>query len=190
MEDVLLVRASSLAPAIVLSPAPTLNEPYAQLIISQARQHVFHPNEHLSVAYGFKFAPMPETRPAPGFLEAASFALNLDLVGLWLGIVSVFVAIAGVFTTFGSVVSGVITEVVESWETPALIALASSNFMSWGDIDSERLPSHVGQKYSRSTGRRLAALLALGTITLALGSLHLLVSEGNGTVLEHMLDLD
>lgn len=188
MQDVTLLHSTPAAPSIVLSPAPTLSEPYAQLIIGQARQHSFHPNGHLSVAYGFKFASASQCAE-PGLLEAASFALNLDLVGLWAGIVTVLCAFAGVFASFGAVLAGLVSELAESWETPGMLVSLSSAVSSAAALEGHPVSDAVGHKYTRTTARRLAALLALGIMTLALGSLHLMVAEGNGAVLEHMLDL-
>lgn len=193
MEDVTLLPPSAYAPAIVLSPAPTINEPYAQLIISQARQHTFHPNGHLSVAYGFKFAP---AKPEPSFIEATSFALGVDIMRLFSGVWAVFIAFFGVFTSFASVLSAEIGD----WDLEVLNRIGGvvTSVASWDLVerDSRRLPVPVaaepGSKGTSALARRIAALLALCTITLALGSLHLLVTdlaEGNGPALEHMLDL-
>lgn len=189
MEDVTLLPASALAPAIVLTPAPTINEPYAQLIISQARQHTFHPNGHLSVPHSFKFAP---AKPEPTFLEAASFALGVDLMSAWNGMASMLLAFVGVFTSFASMLS---TELGD-WDLDALSRFGGvvTAMASWDLSDNSdgrrHLPAPVSAiKPTTTVARRIAALLALGTITLALGSLHLLVAEGNGPVLEHMLDL-
>lgn len=192
MEDVTLLPLSRLAPAIVLSPAPTINEPYAQLIISQARQHTFHPNGHLSVAYGFKFAP---AKPEPSFIEATSFALGVDIMRLFSGIWAVVVAFFGVFASFASVLSAEIGD----WDLEVLSRFggAVTALASWDLVerDSRRLPVPVAAEPGKAPGtlaRRIAALLALCTITLALGSLHLLVTDmadGSGPVLEHMLDM-
>lgn len=190
MEDVTLLPPSALAPAIVLSPAPTLNEPYAQLIIAQARQYTFHPNQHLSVAYGFKFAP---PAPEPSFIEATSFALGVDLLRAWNGLCSVLLAFVGVFTSFASVLA----QELGDWDLELLTRFGGivTALAAWDVAESRsssrRLPSPVSvpEKATSGLARRIAALLALGTITLALGSLHLLVAEGNGPVLEHMLDL-
>lgn len=193
MENITLLPPSACSPAIVLSPAPTLNEPYAQLIISQARQHTFHPNAHLSVAYGFKFAP---ARPEPSFLEATSFALGVDLMRVWSALSAFLLAFAGVFTSFFSVLAAEIGD----WDLEVLgriggvvTALASWDLcQSSSSSNSRRLPAPVSSEPAKAAGtvaRRIAALLALSTITLALGSLHMLVAEGNGPVLEHMLDL-